>query len=86
MKLLLSMNMPSGGNDSHQIILNMPAVSSLGWLANYIKENEGLLLGEHLVYDRTGNGKRIWKSRGPLLVNASHVGKIAEYYEDSYDA
>ena len=49
MKILLHMNMPSGGNDgTHQVILNMQDISSLDALMDYITENQGILFGEHL--------------------------------------
>lgn len=82
MKLLLHMNMPSGGNDgTHQVILNVPAVAMFAELPAHVAENRGILMGEHLVFDRDRSGERIWKVRGPLLVNMDHVGKIAVYYE-----
>lgn len=87
MKILLHMNMPSGGNDgTHQVILNMQNISSLDALMDYITENQGILFGEHLVYDRDRAGRRHWRVRGPLLVNMDHVGKIAAYYEGENEA
>lgn len=82
MKILLHMNMPSGGNDgTHQVIMNVPSISTLEDLSAHITENQGILLGQHLVYDRDRLDRRVWKVRGPLLVNMDHVGKIAVYYE-----
>lgn len=82
MKVLLHMNMPSGGNDgTHQVILNVPNVATLEDLSAHITENQGILMGEHLVFDRDRSDRRIWKVRGPMLVNMGHVGKIAVYYE-----
>jgi hypothetical protein len=82
MKVLLHMNMPSGGNDgTHQVILNVPNVATLEDLSAHITESQGILMGEHLVFDRDRSGERIWRVRGPLLVNMDHVGKIAVYYE-----
>jgi hypothetical protein len=82
MKFLLHMNMPSGGNDgTHQIIMSIEGVNSLDALSSYIVENQGILFGQHLVYDRDRADRRVWKVRGPLLVNMDHVGKIAAYYE-----
>ena len=80
MKLLINMNMPSGKNDgTHQVILDMPAVTSLADLPFHL--SGGYMYGDHLVYDRVGNTARTWASRGPMIVNWDHIGKIAEYYE-----
>lgn len=83
MKLLLHMNMPSGGNDgTHQVILNVPNLDALFDLPMLISHTDGMLLGEHLTYDRDRDGRRIWKTRGPMIVNMDHVGKIAAYNEN----
>lgn len=82
MKILLHMNMPSGGNDAtHQVILNVPNIATLDDLSAHITESQGILSGQHLVYDRDSIGRRVWKVRGPMLVNMDHVGKIVVYYE-----
>lgn len=82
MKFLLHMNMPSGGNDgTHQVILSIEGVNSLDALMSYIVENQGILFGQHLLYDRDRDGRRVWRVRGPLLVNMDHVGKVAVYHE-----
>ena len=83
MKLLLHMNMPSGNNDgTHQVILHVPEITSLAELPMLISHTGGMLYGEHYVYQRAGtSARREWRSRGPLLVNFAHVGKVAVYYE-----
>lgn len=84
MKFLLHMNMPSGGNDgTHQVILSIEGVDSLDALSSYIVENQGILFGQHLVYDRDHADRRVWRVRGPLIVNMDHVGKIAVYKESA---
>lgn len=81
MKLLLHMNMPSGANDgTHQIILYVPEVTTLGELPALISHTNGMLYGRHMVFDRV-SGQRSWRDRGPMLVNFAHVGKVAVYYE-----
>ena len=86
MKLLLHMNMPSGSNDgTHQVILSVPDLTSLGDLPALISHTGGMLYGRHLVFDRIG-GQRSWRDRGPLLVNFTHVGKVAVYYEGEHEA
>ena len=86
MKLLIHMNMPSGKNDgTHQIILDVPPMESLHDLAQALG-GKGLLHGNHLLYDRANSGARVWRSRGPLIVNFAHIGKIAEYYEGENEA
>ena len=80
MKLLIHMNMPSGRNDgTHQIILDMPDVFVLANLPSQLKQ--GYLYGTHITYEWGDNNTRTWSSRGPMIVNFTHVGKIAEYYE-----
>ena len=84
MKLLIHMNMPSGKNDgTHQVILDMPGFNSMLELV-IAMENRGsssILYGDQLVYERADNNTRTWTSRGPLIINFAHVGKVAEYYE-----
>jgi len=80
-KLLLHMNMPSGNNDgTHQVILSVPEISSLDELPALLSHANGLLYGDHYVFDRVGHA-RAWRNRGPMLVNFAHVGKVAVYYE-----
>jgi hypothetical protein len=80
MKLLIHMNMPSGKNDgTHQLILEMPSVAVLADLPFFLKQ--GYLYGTHLIYDRVDNNTRTWSSRGTMIINVAHIGKIAEYYE-----
>jgi len=80
MKLLIHMNMPSGKNDgTHQLILEMPSVAVLADLPFFFKQ--GYLHGTHLIYDRADNNTRVWSSRGTMIINVAHIGKIAEYYE-----
>ena len=80
MKLLIHMNMPSGKNDgTHQVILDVPEIRTLYELPLLI--GGGLLIGNQLVYERADNNTRTWTSRGPLIINFEHVGKVAEYYE-----
>lgn len=87
MKLLLHMNMPSGKNDgTHQLIMDAPEVSSLLDVAHLIARASGILHGNHLLYERLGDGRRVWRSRGPIIINFAHVGKIAEYYEGENEA
>lgn len=87
MKLLLHMNMPSGRNDgTHQLIMELPNVASMAEVAEVIDNTNGVLRGDHLLYERLGNGQRVWRSRGAVLVNFAHVGKIAEYYEGEHEA
>ena len=82
MKLLLHMNMPSGNNDgTHQVILNVPGLDKLDNLPALLSHNNGMLYGHHYVYDRVGVNTREWRSRGPMVVNFAHVGKVAVYYE-----
>jgi len=79
-KLLIHMNMPSGKNDgTHQVILDVPDMKTLNDVSYLI--GQGYLLGDHLVYERADNNTRTWASRGPLVVNWEHIGKVAEYYE-----
>lgn len=90
MKLLVFMNMPAGsaslGTDdpagyiTHQIILDVPLIDMFSELAEYLPIRGGYLMGEHLIYERMGREK-VWKRRGPMLINMAHVGKIAPYYE-----
>lgn len=87
MKLLLHMNMPSGKNDgTHQLIMDVPELSSMRDLAHVISHATGVLYGDQLLYERLGDGRRVWHSRGPIIVNFAHVGKIAEYYEFENEA
>jgi hypothetical protein len=80
MKLSIHMNMPSGKNDgTHQVILDVPGFTSLLALADNMVGD--IIYGDQLVYERADNGTRTWTSRGPLIVNFAHIGKIAEYYE-----
>lgn len=83
MKLLLHMNMPSGANDgTHQVILNVSELTDIRDLPALVSHTENLLVGDHLIYDRASDGRRIWKTRGPLIINMDHVGKIAPYNEN----
>lgn len=80
MKLLIHMNMPSGKNDgTHQLILDVPEIRTLEDLPYHLAG--GILRGDHLIYERIGVDARTWSSRGPMIVNWAHVGKVAEYYE-----
>ena len=81
MKLLLHMNMVAGNSDTHHIILNVPELDALENLPALVSHNDGMLLGEHLIYERNRDGHRIWKVLGKLIVNLDHIGKIAEYNE-----
>ena len=63
---------------THQIILDVPSIGSLRLLPQLV--GDGYLIGEHMVYERVGGVKR-WKSRGPMLINMAHVGKIAPFFE-----
>lgn len=86
MKLLIHMNMPSGKNDgTHQLILDIPHLESLHDLSHELG-SKGLLYGIHMLYDRSNSGARVWRSRGLMVVNVAHIGKIAEYYEGENEA
>lgn len=82
MKILVFMNMPAGdsaGHSTHQVILDAPGVADLRELA-FSLTNKKFLHGDHMIYERVGNAK-VWKNRGPMIINLAHVGKIAPYYE-----
>lgn len=83
MKLLLHMNMSAGANDTHHIILNVPELQALDDLPAVVSHSDGLLIGDHLIFERDKDGRRIWKILGRLIVNLDHIGKIAEYNERS---
>lgn len=94
MKVLVFLNMPAGnaavssasmeentGFLTHQIILDMPGVTSLEELAFEMASRRiHFLYGDHMIYERVGREK-VWKNRGPMIINMAHVGKIAPYYE-----
>lgn len=80
MRFLFYMNMPSGGNDLiHQVIGEVDC-KSLTELRD-IMERQDFLTINHLTYDRQPSGGKRFRSRGEMILNTSHIGKVAAYYE-----
>jgi hypothetical protein len=79
-RVLFHMNMPSGSNDLvHQVIGEVPH-RSIGELAAAL-HHQSFITIDYVSYERQKTGEKKWRSRGEMLLNTAHIGKVAEYYE-----
>ena len=80
MRFLFHMHMPSGGNDLvHQVVGNVDC-GSLGELREMM-DRQTFLTIDHTTYERMPEGGKRWRSRGNMLLNTAHVGKVSVYHE-----
>jgi hypothetical protein len=80
-KLLVTMHMPSAqGNSVHQVTVEHQS-KTLEELFRYLNDYEFIKC--HLYYRERDeiNGGIIWKSKGEILINTSHIGKVQEFIE-----
>jgi len=80
-RFLFHMNMASGNNDLvHQVVgeINCRSISELRTML----DSNDFITVNHVTYDRDRvTGEKKWRSRGEMILNTSHVGKAAVYYE-----
>ena len=76
MRLLFSLNMPSGGNDLvHQVVGELYDDSFENVLD--VVEHSNFILIRHVTYERQPDGTRTWVTRGDMILNTYHIAKIA---------
>lgn len=80
MRFLFHMNMPSGGNDMVHQVVGKVDCKSLGELREMM-DRQTFLMIDHTTYERIPEVGKRWRSRGEMLLNTAHIGKVAVYYE-----
>lgn len=76
MRLLFTLNMPSGSNNLvHQVIADYP-VKSLDEIAKILSERD------FIVVRQLYRMKTKWTDRGDLILNTVHVGKVAQWLDN----
>lgn len=79
MRLLFTLNMPSGSNNLvHQVIADY-SVKSLDEIAKILSERD------FIVVKQLYRVKTKWIDRGDIVLNTVHVGKVAQWLDNAED-
>lgn len=79
MRFLFTMNMPSfTGNLVHQIVGDHPA-ETLKDLMGVMDESDFITVTE--VYKDTERRPATYYTKGPIMLNCMHIGKVKEFTE-----
>lgn len=79
MRFLFTMNMPSyTGNMVHQVVGDYP-VDTLEELMEMMGESDFITVTE--VYKDTEKRPAIYYTKGPIMLNCMHIGKVKEFTE-----
>jgi len=77
LRLLFTLNMPSGSNNLvHQVIADY-SVKSLDEIAKILSERD------FIVVKQLYRIKTKWIDRGDLVLNTVHVGKVAQWLDNA---
>jgi len=85
LRLLITMNMPSGSDRLvHQVIVESEA-DSLAEFRDYLCTADFIHVRQfyHRVDEQTGSST--WVDRGDLVLNTHHIGKVQEFVEMDND-
>jgi len=79
-KFLITMNMPSAqGYLVHQVTIEHHA-RSCRELCEMLN-NDVFIMGRQLYRKRTPGMEQTWQDRGDIVLNTTHIGKVAEFVE-----
>jgi len=79
-KFLITMNMPSAqGYLVHQVTIEHHA-ASCRQLCEMLN-NDVFIMGRLFYRKKTPGMENVWQDRGDIILNTSHIGKVAEFVE-----
>jgi hypothetical protein len=88
LRFLITLNMPSfEGRLVHQVTLGVHGVDSVADFWKMLNDYEFILGTQWYRRKDPYTGAGSWEDRGELILNTSHIGKIAEFIEleEEYD-
>ena len=88
MRFLITLNMPSfEGRLVHQVTLGIDGIDSVESFWKMLNDYEFIMGTQWYRRKDPYTGAGSWENRGEVILNTSHIGKVAEFIEleEEYD-